>query len=102
MCQSKAEIAARNDNLRKLIPCIAPPDVLVVTAGVMALGDEAVADILMNVKTFNSFNPDNDPWGEHDCAIFDCRCQRLMFKIDDYNGQDGYRYVLTVLLADEY
>jgi len=65
------------------------------------LGDE-VLDILQKVREFSTFTPDNDPWGEHDFGSFEHDGQKVFWKIDDYNGQDGYRLVLTVMLADEY
>ena len=56
-------VAARNDALRARIPAVSKPDLLLVTCGVMALGDDAVAAVLERVKAFNQFTPDNDPWG---------------------------------------
>ena len=96
-----AAVAARNDALRSRIPSISPPDLLVITRGINALGDE-VLDILQKVREFSTFTPDNDPWGEHDFGSFEHDGQKVFWKIDDYNGQDGYRLVLTVMLADEY
>ena len=46
------------------------PDVLVITSGINALGVEAIADILAEVKTFKDSNPDNGPWAEHDSRSF--------------------------------
>jgi len=96
------EIAVRNDALRSRIPLILPPDLLVVTRGVAALGPEAVSDILEEVKTFNDFTEDNDPYGAHDFGAIEHGGRKLFWKIDDYAGQEGYRLVLTVMLAGEY
>jgi hypothetical protein len=96
-----ATVAARNDALRARIPSIPPPDLLVITRGINALGDE-VLDILQKVREFSTFTPDNDPWGEHDFGSFEHEGKKIFWKIDDYNGQEGYRLVLTVMLADEY
>jgi hypothetical protein len=90
------------DSLRARVPFVQRPDMFVQTAGVAALPADFQEEVWRTVRDFKAFNEDNDPWGEHDCAIFDCRGQRFMFKIDDYNGQEGYRHVLTVLFADEY
>ena len=95
-----------NDALRAKIPRILPPDLLVITRGIAALGPKAVADILLKVKEFSDFNEDNDPWGEHDFGSFFYESQepreKIFWKIDDYNGQEGYNLVLTVMLASEY
>ena len=95
-----------NDALRASIPYIMPPDLLVITRGIAALGPEAVAKILVKVKEFNNFNEDNDPWNEHDFGSFFYESQepreRIFWKIDDYAGQEGYNLVLTVMLAHEY
>ena len=96
-----AAVAARNDALRSRIPSISPPDLLVITRGINALGDE-VLDILQKVREFSTFTPDNDPWGEHDFGSFEHEGRRIFWKIDDHGGQEGYRLVLTVMLADEY
>lgn len=91
------------DQLRAQIPAVPPPDKLLVTRGVMGLGSEAVAAILAKVRDFDTFSEDNDPWGEHDLGTFEHDGAMVMFKIDDYTQQpEPYRYVLTVLLAQEY
>ena len=58
--------------------------------------------ILTKVKEFNEFTEDNDPWREHDFGAFEHKGEKLFFKIDDYNGNEGYDLVLTVMLASEY
>jgi hypothetical protein len=97
-----SETMTRNDALRARIPCVAPPDVLAMTAGIAALGDEVVAAILAKVRAFNSFTEDNDPWAEHDFGSFEHNGEKVFWKIDDHGGMDGYRLVLTVMLAEEY
>ena len=59
-----------NDALRQGIPNVVRPNLLVITRGIAALGPEAVREILQEVKEFNDFNEDNDPWGEHDFGSF--------------------------------
>ena len=107
--KSRAEVY---DELRRRFPSIGPPDLLVLTPGVSALirigGPGAPVEILDTtelgriIREFGEFSEDNDPWGEHDFGSFTFRGEKLFWKIDDYAGQDGYRYVLTVMLADEY
>ena len=92
--------AKRNDRLRNMIPCVPKPDMLVITRGIAARDD--VAEILEKVKNFNDFNPDNDPYQEHDFGSFKHKGIKIFWKIDNYNGHQGYNLVLTVMLASEY
>ena len=100
--KNHAKIAKRNDFLRALIPLISKPNTLLMTRGVAALPSKDVAEILSRVKGFDDFNEDNDPWHEHDFGKFEHNGQKIFWKIDDYGGVDGYRLVLTVMLASEY
>ena len=42
------------------------------TAGVYALPDMVKAAALQKAATFDQFNEDNDPHGEHDFGSFEC------------------------------
>lgn len=86
---------------------------LIITSGVAALPSAALNEILLAVQGFDAFTPDNDPWGEHDCAVLTAAGQRIMFKIDYYDrtmsrgSSDASdirltRRVLTIMLASEY
>ena len=97
-----AQIANRNDSLRAMIPLIAMPNTLVLTRGVAALLSSDVAEIMGRVKMFNDFNEGNDPWGERDFEAFKHNGRKFFWKIDDYQGTDGFDLVLTVMLASEY
>ena len=94
--------AKTNDRLRQRIPRVQPPDLLTMTRGVALLGDEAVAAIFQKVKDFKDFNQGNDPYNEHDFGSFDYAGEKIFWKIDDYNGQEGYNLVITIMLAEEY
>jgi hypothetical protein len=87
---------------------------VLMTPGITALpNDSARANVLESVRTFDQFTDDNDPHGEHDCAIFTVDGTRYMWKIDYYdeamehgseepwNPQVTTR-VLTIMLASEY
>lgn len=102
MIKGPSEVAARYDALRAKIPLVLPPDLLVVTRGIAEMGSEAVREILKKVKAFSDFNEDNDPHKEHDFGVIEHSGRKLFWKIDDYAGQEGYRLVLTVMLAEEY
>ncbi len=99
---SAKEIARRNDLLRENIPRVSPPNVAVMTRGVASLGEAEVGEIRNKVKKFDKFTKDNDPWGEHDFGAFERDGRKSFWKIDDYRGHEGYRLVLTVMLAEEY
>lgn len=95
--------AKRNDELRKKIPIVKPPDLLVVTQGIFGLGSKAHAEILKKVRDYDNFKKGDDPYGEHDFGVFEHNDKKIYFKIDDYTEQkEPYRLVLTIMLADEY
>ena len=51
---------------------------LTMTAGVYALPDLVKAAALQKAATFDDFNEDNDPYGEHDFGSFEL-CGRSSF-----------------------
>ncbi|CAO3404292.1 DUF3768 domain-containing protein [Azospirillum palustre] len=84
-----------------------------ITAGITSLAPLHVSLILAGVRTFNASTEDNDPHGEHDCAIMTIRETRIMWKIDYYDPTMTYLSseaadpsltvrVLTIMLASEY
>ena len=86
---------------------------VVMTNGIGALGLETVNSIFTAVMTFTAFNPDNDPWSEHDCAVLTVDGIRIIWKIDyldrsrkihspDPTDPKVTVRVLTVMLAEEY
>ena len=96
------ETAQRYDRLRKSIPFVRPPDILVVTGGLAASFSDDLPSILTKVKEFDEFTEGNDPWHEHDFGAFGYKGETIFWKVDDYNGNEGYDLVLTVMLASEY
>jgi len=97
-----SETAQRYDRLRKSIPFVRPPDTLVVTGGLATAFPDDLPSILTKVKDFDEFTEGNDPWHEHDFGAFDYKGETIFWKVDDYNGNEGYDLVLTVMLASEY
>ena len=104
-----ARIRELNDQLR----CKAVGGRIVITRGIEALGPDGVRDVLLAVARFADFTEDNDPWGEHDCAVLTVNGRRVIFKIDYYDLELQYhspdasdpavtQRVLTVMLAEEY
>lgn len=83
----------------------------VMTRGVAARDD--IAAIVARVRAFDSFNVDNDPYGEHDFGAFECGTDKFFWKIDYYDHEleagspdpsdpTVTTRVLTVMLAEEY
>jgi hypothetical protein len=86
---------------------------LVMTAGVIALGQNRQLKILEAVAKFDTFDEDNDPHGEHDFGALEVEGERLFFKIDYYDQDlsahspdpadpSVTKRLLTIMLADEY
>ena len=83
------------------------------TNGIAALGLPTVKAIFKAVASFTAFTPDNDPWGEHDCAVMEIEGHRIVWKIDYYDRSRTFHSpdaadpkvtvrVLTVMLSAEY
>jgi hypothetical protein len=87
--------------------------VLVMTAGVIALGQDRQLKILEAVAKFDLFEEENDPHSEHDFGALEVEEDRLFFKIDYYDQDlsahspdpadpSVTKRLLTIMLADEY
>ena len=107
--QTQSTISKQNDDFRANLS----KGTLCLTAGIRALGDLCVKEIIAKVRGFNNFNADNDPYGEHDFGAFDYQGQKIFFKIDNYDTDFLFlspdvtnprvtNKVLTVMLAEEY
>ena len=82
---------------------------MTITVGVQGLED--VAGLLREMRVFNTFSEDNDPYGEHDFGSIVWQGEKVFWKIDYYDqrleyGEDplsrNCRRILTVMLASEY
>jgi hypothetical protein len=113
MSDSSVEKTARICELNDELRCKAVGGRIVITPGIHALGTAAVCQVLASVAAYANFTEDNDPWGEHDCAILSVNGQRLLFKIDYYDlelqchSPDASdpavtQRVMTVMLSEEY
>ena len=107
--QGSCRVRELNDELRRF----GRGGRIVITAGIQALGTERVAGVLAAVAGFDAFTADNDPHGEHGCAILAVDGVRVLFKIDYYDRSLTYHSpnpsdptvterVMTVMLASEY
>lgn len=83
------------------------------TQGVLSMGDDVITELMQLVANFNTFTPDNDPYGEHDFGSINHKGTKYFWKID-YHDTD-YQYhspdpastevtnrVLTLMQAGEY
>ncbi len=102
-------IAALNDQLRQQ----GRGGSIVMTQGISNLEPAARKRIIIAVRDFAAFTPDNDPYGERDCAVLEVDGQRVIWKIDAYDRSIRVgspdpadpkvtHRVLTIMLADEY
>jgi hypothetical protein len=115
-----SRIARLNDDFRRQAGTAfsdrrSAPGRCFMTAGVMALGRQAQAEIFMRVREFSGFEPGNDPYCEHDFGVIVAPGgEQVFWKIDyfadaamEYGADDpgdpkrSFR-VLTVMLAAEY
>jgi len=106
---NKERIRTLNDQFRANLK----PGRVLISAGVQALGQEALPEVLDAVQKFAAFSPDNDPHREHDFGSFEYEGTKLFWKIDYYDaacqfGSDdpadpaNTTRVLTIMLAVEY
>jgi hypothetical protein len=86
---------------------------VVMTRGVIALGAEVIHALTEALQSYDNFNANNDPYGEHDFGVITIDVNDLVFKIDYYNLDLSAHSpdpadpavttrVLTIMLADEY
>lgn len=102
-------IASLNDSLRRT----GQGGRVVLTVGITGLQREVRADVIAAVARFDRFDGDNDPHGEHDCAVIEVGGKTVIWKIDYYDkamqfGSDDpadpaiTTRVLTIMLSEEY
>ena len=84
-----------------------------ITRGIKSLSDIAMLSAIHRVKTFNTFTPGNDPYGEHDFGSFTIDGHKVFWKIayyapdmrhgsEDPSDPEKTRRILTIMLASEY
>ena len=107
-----SKIAKLNDDLRQNLFTPGSNRVFV-SATVSSLPYLERALLLDKVQKFNDFNPDNDPYQEHDFARIEHNGINYFWKIDYYNktmdagsddpsNPDITTRALTIMRADEY
>ncbi len=60
---------------------------VLLSAGVNELPDMVKAAAIRKVVSFDEFNEDNDPYGEHDFGSFELCNRRFFWKIDTTTAQ---------------
>ena len=104
-----SEIALQNDNFRKHLS----QGTLVLTQGIRSNTPEDLEAIITKLRTFDSFDENNDPYNEHDFGAFDYKGKKIFWKIDYYDQKFLYlspdvsnprvtNRVLTIMYAEEY
>jgi benzoyl-CoA reductase/2-hydroxyglutaryl-CoA dehydratase subunit BcrC/BadD/HgdB len=102
-------IRALNDELRQNLAT----GTALMTAGVAALGAEAVARIVKTIAVYDDFCHTNDPYEEHDFGSFEVDDHTIFFKIDYFDKSCSFHSpnpsdpsvterVITIMLAEEY
>jgi hypothetical protein len=85
----------------------------VITAGIAALGPEAVERLIKTIAVFDDFCHANDPHEEHDFGTFKFDEVDVIFKIDYYDKSLTFHSpdaadpsvterIITIMRADEY
>ena len=93
--------------------CTLEGGAVLLTAGIVALGEDMQARIIDAVRTFDDFTHENDPHGEHDFGSLEIEGERIYFKLDYYDltramhsedaaDPSATERVLTIMLASEY
>lgn len=109
MPDRKERIRRLNDDLRRF----GRGGIVMLSTGIAAHSIDEVHAILDEVRCFEDFTDDNDPYREHDLGLFRHRGERIMWKIDYYDKDRRFASpdpadpavtsrVLTVLYASEY
>lgn len=86
---------------------------ILITQGVLSLPEDLMRKVLTAVEAFDTFTPDNDPYGEHDFGSVRVDGTLVFWKIDYYDrtmeagspdpsDPDVTTRVLTIMLAEEY
>ena len=107
--ETSEAIRTLNDAFRKTLQ----GGTVMFTSGIMALGGGVQACVLATIQTYDAFNADNDPWGEHDFGCIEIDGERIFFKIEYYDltramhsedpaDPSKTERVMTIMLASEY
>ena len=102
-CVQTLDVAQKNDAFRR------SGFGVTITTGIQDLPD--IEGLMAEVRDYNRFTEDNDPYHEHDFGSLIWYRQRVFWKIDYYNPEltrfedplsDTCNRFITVMLASEY
>lgn len=104
-----ATLRCLNDAVRRALPRVLPGSRVMVTPVLQALPLGRLAAIIVAVREFDAFTPDNDPYGEHDFGALDLGGERYFWRdrsltvgSTDPTDPAVTMRVLTIMRADEY
>jgi len=116
MTDTSKRIAQQNDAFRSHTAMAIAYGIegqIVRTASLSQYSAEEMSLIAMLVQTYDNFNENNDPYGEHDFGSFTFQHTKFFWKIDYYDCKYEYgspdpadpkvtRRVLTIMHAEDY
>ena len=116
MTDKSKRIAQQNDAFRSQTAMAIAYGIegqIVHTASLSQYNAEEMSLIAMLVQTYDTFNENNDPYGEHDFGSFTFKDKKFFWKIDYYDCKYEYgssdpadpkitRRVLTIMHAEDY
>ena len=85
MTAIKPDATARIRHLNDILRTTGQGGTAMLTSGVNALPPADRQAVVTAVRGFADFTPDNDPYGEHDCATVQVGEQGIIWKIDYYD-----------------
>ena len=103
------DIKTLNDNFRRTFN----GGKVMLTCGINAKKQNELAEILNQVRCFNEFTQENDPYNEHDFGSFYYKGEQIYWKIDYYDKDYQFcsedpsnpnitNRVMTIKLSHEY
>ena len=103
------DIKTLNDNFRRTFN----GGKVMLTCGINAKKQNELAEILNQVRCFNEFTQENDPYNEHDFGSFYYKGEQIYWKIDYYDKDYQFcsedpsnpnitNRVMTIMLSHEY
>lgn len=87
-CHDEVNCAQKTDRIRELndrLRTTGQGGRTLLTRAVAALPTETALQLLSAIRSFDAFNPSNDPWNEHDFGKVELECVPYFWKIDAHD-----------------